>query len=546
MQCATPRRGSTLWKMAVCIVLCLCGAASAWAQFMSQNWSPLFADYRDMIGTERTRAAGPFWESATRVDGVSMYAHPRPLVTGMSDPARRVERWELLWPLVTGRLMDNEQQSRWLITHYRDRDIHDPMSQYCFWLFPLWFQGRDAQTNRYAALFPVGGTIKDFLWFDETSFVLWPLWVRTRLKDVTSTTVLWPLFSRTTTPDDHLYRERVLPFWAYTRLTGQYTKKTVLWPLWTQADYTHPKATGRGWMLWPLAGRIHLKDQHGEDAQKTWMFLPPLFQFTKGKEMNRVYCPWPFYQRETGYRDRLYVWPFYGRRQDGDLRREFWAWPLVIREENRTGREHVVRWNLVPFYSNISKSEYKTLPKREASRPLVSAFSAEEGGGESAPAPKMPELGPVVANSLRVWPLFSRQYDLRTQSYRLRSLQLWPGPLPPSVERSWAPLWTLVDYSAVGESSDLDVLWGWYKYDRRPGNARDYSFFPFWRHVRESNDSERRWSFLKGLIAYDRNATSRTVRFLWLGRIRLKTAAAPASDDDALTAMNDAEEVMDE
>ena len=41
------------------------------------------------------------------------------------------------------------------------------------------------------------------------------------------------------------------------------------------------------------------------------MVLPPLFQFIRGDKMSRTFCPWPFYQRETGLREKVAVWPLY-------------------------------------------------------------------------------------------------------------------------------------------------------------------------------------------------------------------------------------------
>lgn len=79
-----------------------------------------------------------------------------------------------------------------------------------------------------------------------------------------------------------------------------------------------------------------------------------------------------------------------------------------------------------------------------------------------------------------------------------------------------------------GENSDFDVLWGLCRVTRRAEDARAFSLFPLWRHERTGGDAGRRWSVLKGLLAYDRTATNRQVRFLWLGRLRLKPAAGAA------------------
>ncbi len=115
------------------------------------------------------------------------------------------------------------------------------------------------------------------------------------------------------------------------------------------------------------------------------------------------------------------------------------------------------------------------------------------------------------------------------QTLRWRWLDLWPAGQPPAVERSWAPLWTLWDYRAQQDRRDLDVLWGLYRQTSRAEEARAFSLFPLWRHERAARNEARRWSVLKGLLAYDRTATNRQVRVLWLGRIPLKPAPTAAA-----------------
>ena len=258
-----------------------------------------------------------------------------------------------------------------------------------------------------------------------------------------TTDVLWPLISRTTSEDHHLEQWRVFPFYAYAKNARQYVKKTVLWPFWTQARYTHPKAKGFAWLLFPLFGRVNLNSQQG------WTFLPPLFQHVRSEKMTRTYCPWPLFQRETGFRERLYIWPFYGWRKDGVLERRFWIWPLIVNEKNLLGTRRMERWSLIPFFNNVT---YTRIPLPDRKNLKAASEAAEAAAAEG----KLP----VVARRTKLWPLYSRRYDLDLQSYRFRFLDIWPGPNPPAVERSWAPFWTLWDYRVHAESSDLDVLWG--------------------------------------------------------------------------------------
>jgi len=475
--------------------------------FVGYDWGPIASKMPDADGNERFRAAGPFWEKAESPDGKRLQAFPRPLFARAVDPAADRASWDCLWPLSSGKIFGAQKSWRFINSFFFDRDRADPLSQYHFWFLPVWFHGRDENRVRYAALFPLGGEIRDILWKDRIRFVLWPLWVQSQVNDVHTTDILWPIISRTTTPDHHLEQFRIFPFYSVARNARQYVKRSVLWPIWTHVRYTHPKAKGTAWILFPLYGRVNLNSQQG------WMFLPPFFQHVRSEKMTRTYFPWPFYQRETGYRERLYLWPFYGYRKDGVLERRFWAWPFIVNEQNLWGRKRIERWSVIPFFNNVT---YSTIPLPEKGGLKQAAADAERAAAEGRLK--------ISGQKTKLWPLYSRQYNLDDASYRFRFPDLWPGAHPPPVERSWAPLWTLWDYRAKGEKSDLDILWGLYRGTRREGGARAFSLFPLWRHERTAGDSARRWSVLKGLIAYDRTATTRQVRFLWLGRMRLKSS----------------------
>ena len=505
---------SMAWKMALCVaaageapVLAAAeGTPPPWAAEF--DWGPLASWAEDCEGAERFRAAGPFWERA-RGEGGKTLAALRPFWARAEDPGTGRVSWDGLWPLASGRTFGAEKAWRAGTAYFLDADRGDAGSKYRFWILPLWFHGRDADGRGYAALFPLGGEIRNILWKDRIRFALWPLWASSEVSDVRTVDALWPIYSRTTSEDGHLEKIRVFPFYAHSKNARQYEKTTVLWPVWTHARYTHPKAEGTAWVMFPLCGRVDL------NTQKGWMFLPPFFQHVRGEGATRTFFPWPFFQRETGRREMLAFWPFYGRRAEGTLKRSYWAWPIVSREEHEQGRRLATRWSVVPFYSSATM----------AAIPLPSERRAAAAGGEEAEAPR------ARANRTKVWPLYVRRYDLDEGAYRLRIPDLWPGPNPAPVERSWAPIWTAFDYRARGEESDLEALWGLYRQERREGGARTFSLFPLWRHERAAGDAGRRWSILKGLIGYERTATNRQVRFLWAGRARLGSGGAAQPEE---------------
>ena len=97
-----------------------------------------------------------------------------------------------------------------------------------------------------------GGTVRDFLWKDRISFVLWPIWMESDVNDLHTTDILWPIYSRGLSDDGKWDKLRVFPFYSRIENKRQFVKKSVMWPFWNQAEYTHPKANGKAWVLFPV------------------------------------------------------------------------------------------------------------------------------------------------------------------------------------------------------------------------------------------------------------------------------------------------------
>ena len=322
------KKFSTLWKSWV-FLFAAAGApvladepgkapSAAPAPWIAEaDWGPLASWIVDGDGNDRFRAAGPFWERAAGPAGQTLTALPRPLWARATDPAADKAAWDFCWPLAAGKTFGKEKSWRVLLTWFFDADRTDPRSRYRCWTLPLWFHGRDDAGRGYAALFPLGGSVGNFLGRDRAQFALWPLWIHSRINDVETTDVLWPIYGRTTSPDHHLESRRVFPFYMWTKNVRQFEKTAILWPFWTHARYVHPKAHGTAWVLFPLCGRVNLNSQQG------WLFLPPFFQHVRSEQLTRTVVLWPFFVRETGVREKLYVWPLCGRRRDGALERRF-------------------------------------------------------------------------------------------------------------------------------------------------------------------------------------------------------------------------------
>lgn len=464
----------------------------------SFDLGPIISRHRDVNGEWRLKILGPLYEHASRDDGMNLHA-VRPLYSTVRDPSRDRRMSDYLWPVGTRRRIQDESQWRWLVFMGFNHTTNDPGDRYRTWLIPFYFQGRTDSGKTYRALFPIGGSIHDFFGRDRISFVLFPLYSTSSLKDMSTVNFLWPLISRTRTDDDRVYRARFFPFYGVNREEGRFNKRFILWPFYTEVEYTHKNSKGRGHMVFPLYGTLNIT------TEKTLWLLPPFFRFTKGDERNIIHAPWPFYQRVTGKDiDLHYVWPFWGHRQTGSRERSFVLWPFFWSDADKRPGSRSHRLMAVPFFSH-------TVVRADPEPAVV------EGQPES----------PSLARRHKVWPLYS--YRREGEASRFRFVELWPFADAPSVDRNLAPLWTLYSRYANKGNVDTEILWGLYRNQKRAEHGRYVSLFPLFDYRRDDQvDQPRRsWNILKGLIGYEREGERHTYRFLYLLKVRTGKEPTP-------------------
>jgi hypothetical protein len=372
---------------------------------------------------------------------------------------------DFLWPLYSRKEFKDEATSRALIfwwTHHFETDSESPRQRN--WLLPFYFQGRDKNAEPYFAIFPLGGTIHDFLGRDKIAFALFPMLGKSQINEVKTTSVLWPIYSKTR--GDGIRRDRVFPIVGKSVLEDKYEKRFVLWPFWTSAQYFYPGDSGSSWILFPICGRSKL------DKESTWWVIPPFFRFTAGEREDRLLCPWPFVQKtKSATVDKFYLWPLWGRKQaaGGRIDRSFALWPVL--------------WSETFQQKDVTVSRKKALP----------FFFYEE---QQLREPDQPEKErPVVSKGWKIWPLMSWQQA--GEMSRFRMLELWPLNSAP-IERNWSPLWTLYKRTHADGVTQKDLLWF------------------IWHSEKEPEADRTEWSLLKGLLGYKKDRDLSTVRFLWL------------------------------
>lgn len=476
----------------VCWCMAFAGDAPAAVEKATFDFGPIASRTYDLNNDERLRILGPLFERARAGDGMDLVA-ARPLFSTVDDPARDRALIDYAWPVGMSRTIHDENQWRFLFFFGFNHTTNDPGDRYRTWLIPFYFQGRDASGETYRALFPLGGTIKDFVGRDEVSFVLFPLFSRSALNDISTVNVFWPLVSKTTSSRGHISRGRVFPLYGYNIHDGKFDKRFILWPFYTRAHYQYEKGHGHSHMLFPLYGVVDL------DTEKTLWLLPPFFRFTDGQQQDITYAPWPFFQRRVGNGvDQLYVWPIWGRKKFEERDTRFYLWPFFWTQTDRRPGEQVTRFHAVPFFSHTAV--------RAATTNMPAAADAE-----------------VLARRHKCWPLYSYRRD--GDASRLRFPELWPFADAPSVERNLAPFWSLVERRTHGEKSDTEILWGLYRQHDRGPDERYVSLFPLADYRRAEGGHS--WNLLKGLIGYEQKASRKSLKLLYILRIPLNGESEP-------------------
>jgi hypothetical protein len=445
------------------------------------DFGPIVSRHPDVYGDMRLKAAGPIFDRARSVDEVRTFKAVRPFYSRAADSNALKASSHYLWPVATRTQFKSEEQWRVILAFGFNHNYTNPTPRYRFWLIPFYFQGRDKKGETYRAVFPLGGSIHEFLGRDEINFILFPIRSTSKLNDLETSNWLWPFIA--TTRGDDTYRFRVFPFYGISTRENEYRKRFVLWPFWNSAQYAYPGSSGSGYILFPLWGRMELENQ-----RTTWV-LPPFFRFTKGVKADLVHCPWPFFTYQRGDINKLYVWPLYGRKKSLVIDRTYYAWPFIWNTYLNQSTVYRHRFSVVPFF------HWETTWDRDAEHNVTTN---------------------IVGRYSKLWPLYS--YRRIDDEYRFRMLELWPLAEAPGIERNWAPFWSLYTRSGKGGNRETEVLWGMYRSQAREDGSRYWSLFPLYERKKQADPPLRRWSVLKGLMGRETAGDEARWRLLYFIR----------------------------
>jgi hypothetical protein len=435
----------------------------------------------------RTEAAGPFLYDE-QSDSRFVMGMP-PIMSLARDPEVEATEFDFLYPLFTYDRYGQEYRVQFLQLLSLSGGARQDESQVKrFTVFPFYFQQRGpAPEDDYTALLPFYGTLRRRLFRDEISFVMWPLYIQSKKRDVVTDNYLYPFFS---------LRE------------GEGL---------------------RGWKVWPIAGREHkdvtsrtnafgdIETVAGHD--KFSLFWPiyynnrtglgttnpmhsvavlPLFAMDRSPYRESTSVLWPFFNviddRTKRYREWQTPWPFiqFARGEGKNMSR---VWPLFGTAKNATLRSDFVAWPLYKY------NRFESAPaERERTRILFFLYSDMEERNTEANTKR---------GRTDLWPLFTARRDVHGNE----RFQLF-APLEPlipnnkSIERNWSPLWSVwrAESNATTHAQSHSLLWNLYRKDTTPDSKNVSLLFGLFQY--DSTPEATRWRLFHVPVATDRKAGS--------------------------------------
>lgn len=429
------------------------------------------------------RQFGPFYEHITAPDGSSRTSLRPLLYTHIESPKDNASLTEVLWPLYASHSLDSTLNWRFLTVYGRNADTNDPASASHLWAFPLWFHGRTSNGQDYAALFPLYGTLRDFLSYDRFSFTLWPLYSTAEKYGIHSTYILWPIYSHA--EGKGIHNTRVFPFWGHITKQGAWDRSFLLWPIWNQATYFKGDSPdGSAWTLFPFAGHTD------RPTVEAWQVLPPLFQVARGRGRfqgdRQILAPWPLV-RISDIRDthKRHFYPFYATTWTTNTSKTTVLWPFYHQSH--------------AFNANLSRREWTFAPLFH--RTLVQ---------DHTDSPQ------TLRSYTRFWPLFSHVHEKDGSFFRFLdfSLHRRVGAL----ERNLLQMPVLYTHGHQNNTHEDELLWGLFRWVRTPSQTQEFQLWPLYHSSRSTPNTPPSWSILYGLYGRENHpsSNSRKTRLLWL------------------------------
>jgi len=462
---------STLWLPVFLFSLFAFGSVDARAEILA---GPVFSDFALTLdaGT-RTEILGPIFYSEQREE-VSQWAFP-PLMSYTHDAGIDSTEFDFLYPILTYDRFGKEYRFQiGQLFNFGGGVKEGETNKHRFSLFPIYLQQRSEDpSENYTSILPFYGHLKNRFFRDEVFYVMMPIYVWSKKKDVETYNYVFPIFSLRYGPG--------LKGWQFWPLAGHEHKvptvKTNIW-----GDDVPVPGHDSKFVLWPF-----FLDQHagigGTNEEHTQAVIP-FYSFTRSpmrdatavpfalgwssvddreKQYHELGAPWPmivFRRGKTANTDR--VWPFYSYATNEFLESTWYMWPIY--KYNRVHSDPL---------------------DRDRMRILFFLYSDTiERNTETGNARRRRDF----------WPLFTRTRDWDGNE-RLQIL----APLEPilpnnkSIERDYSPIWSVWRDEKNGKTGarSQSLLWNLYRRETETNSSKTSVFFGLVQH--SSNADGGHW-----------------------------------------------------
>ncbi|HVY71785.1 MAG TPA: hypothetical protein VHH73_17770 [Verrucomicrobiae bacterium] len=400
-----------------------------------------------------------------------------PLLSHVLDRDTDSEEFDFAYPLLTYDRFGGEYrfQILQLFSFAGGVDQKDLQTRR-FTLFPFYFQQRSLDTNlNYTAVMPFYGHLKNRLFRDEIDFVMMPLYLKSRKKDVVTENYLFPFF--------HLRHGDGLKGWQFLPIAGhehkEVTTKTngfgevsivpghekffALWPLFFEQKVgigTTNQQTNHVFLPFYSLQRSPARDS------STYLFPIGLtITDDREKKYHEWGLPWPLVAFARGEGKTMNrVWPLFGTASNTNRQNEFYLWPLYKRARVHSEPLESDRLRILYFlYSDLTE--------------------------------KNTETGRHLRRT-DLWPLFTARHDPDgTETVQLLSLLEPALPNNKSIQRNYSPVW---------------ALW---RTEKDPKTGRKMESYLLNLFRRETTPTVKKCSLLFGLLHYQSGPDGRHWRF---------------------------------
>jgi hypothetical protein len=440
---------------------------------VSFNFWPLFQYTSDPIkGEKEIDGLGPFF--LWRKDLHQSQWGIRPLLYWTKEQAAPLLRLEFIYPFGKYEAKEGEKKGYLAPLSLFREETFDGKRKWDFQFFPF-FIGKTVKEKDYFGLFPFFGTLLDRYGKEEIRFYLWPLYEESTSEGVHTTNLLWPFFSFTEGEKKRGYR--FWPFYGQREEFGVSQTEFITWPIYLKQrkrmDTDDPIDE---WMLFPF----YVSKESKRFESKTYLW--PFFSHTRDRfgGFEQWDFPFPFFQSLKGENLRgIRIFPLYGHKVKGGMRKTFILYPLYQADEDQIGnvREKTTR---ILLLSRIRTGQTDQDMKRE--------------------------------RSLRIWPFF--EYERGKTGYsRFSFFYLFPFK-DEGFERNWFPLFRIFRWERDPQRGiSANLFWGFYKRVKKEGTDS-------WEVAHlvglKREEGWKRLSFLKGLFQYQSDERTADLRLFYL------------------------------